>query len=81
METILYWRNRRGKNWEELPEHIKTRLNREYFVKWREMSYWHCEWVGEVEMEVFETHLLRNYVKRVDMTTPPPLETLDRYCC
>ena len=30
-------------------------------------------------MEVFETHLLRNYIKRVDMTTPPPLETLDRY--
>ena len=32
-------------------------------------------------MEVFESHLLRNYMKRVDMTTPPQLETLDRFVC
>ncbi|KAI6653320.1 Chromodomain helicase DNA binding protein 4 L homeolog [Oopsacas minuta] len=78
VETILYWRNHKGPDWDDLPEHIKTRLNREYFVKWKDTSYWQCSWVGEVEMEVFEMHLLRNYMKRVDMTTPPPLETLDR---
>ena len=78
METILYWRNHKGADWDELPEHLKIRPNREYFVKWRDTSYWDCSWVGEVQMEVYETHLLRNYMKRVDMTTPPQLETLDR---
>ena len=23
---------------------------REFFVKWHELSYWHCEWVSELQV-------------------------------
>lgn len=31
---------------------MKPRRERELFVKWKYMSYWHCEWVNEVVLDV-----------------------------
>ncbi|XP_039299734.1 chromodomain-helicase-DNA-binding protein Mi-2 homolog isoform X2 [Nilaparvata lugens] len=47
---------------------------REYFVKWHEKSYWHCDWVSELQMDVFHPLMIRNYMRKYDMDEPPKLE-------
>ncbi|XP_069683396.1 chromodomain-helicase-DNA-binding protein Mi-2 homolog isoform X2 [Periplaneta americana] len=47
---------------------------REFFVKWHEKSYWHCEWVSELQMDVFHPLMIRNYMRKYDMDEPPKLE-------
>lgn len=75
-EKILTWR------WVESTEpstskKTKTRM-REYFVKWHNMSYWHCEWVSEVQMDVHHPLMIRSFVRKYDMEEPPKFEeTLD----
>ncbi|XP_054288773.1 chromodomain-helicase-DNA-binding protein Mi-2 homolog isoform X2 [Macrosteles quadrilineatus] len=48
--------------------------SREYFVKWHEKSYWHCDWVSEIQMEVFHPLMIRSYTRKYDMDEPPKLE-------
>ncbi|KAL1137604.1 hypothetical protein AAG570_009300 [Ranatra chinensis] len=52
----------------------KPPRTREYFVKWADMSYWHCEWVSELQMDVFHTQMVRSYIRKYDMDEPPKLE-------
>lgn len=49
---------------------------REMFVKYEGMSYWHCEWVTEVQLEVHHKILHRYYTNRQDMQNPPSAESL-----
>lgn len=49
---------------------------REFFVKYEGLSYWHCDWVPEVVIEVFHKILHRVYTNRNDMTTPPTSDSL-----
>lgn len=49
---------------------------REFFVKWHNMSYWHCSWISEIEMDVFHPILLRNYFKKNDNDEPPNFDDL-----
>ncbi|KAK6046945.1 protein, SNF2 family [Cooperia oncophora] len=37
------------------PRKMEPRREREFFIKWRYMSYWHCEWVSETLMDVYFT--------------------------
>ncbi|PIO58337.1 PHD-finger, partial [Teladorsagia circumcincta] len=37
------------------PRKMEPRKEREFFIKWRYMSYWHCEWVSETLMDVYFT--------------------------
>ncbi|XP_025415393.1 chromodomain-helicase-DNA-binding protein Mi-2 homolog isoform X3 [Sipha flava] len=84
VSKILTWR------WKPLPEDstkpvdeqtekINRRRNkqqrqREYFVKWQDQSYWKCDWVSEVQMEVFHPITIRSYMRKFDMDEPPKLE-------
>ncbi|WKX97540.1 hypothetical protein Q1695_013309 [Nippostrongylus brasiliensis] len=50
---------------------MEPRREREFFIKWRYMSYWHCEWVSETLMDVYFTALLRMYWRKYDSENPP----------
>ncbi|XP_020717764.1 chromodomain-helicase-DNA-binding protein Mi-2 homolog isoform X2 [Ceratitis capitata] len=72
-EKIITWR------WNELNEpstskKAKPTRMREYFVKWHNMSYWHCEWVSEVQMDVHHPLMIRSYQRKYDMEEPPKFE-------
>lgn len=47
---------------------------REFFVKWADMSYWHCSWVSEMQLEVYHPAMYRYFVRKNDMDEPPPLD-------
>lgn len=32
------------------PKPLAGRPEREFFVKWHNMSYWHCSWVSELQV-------------------------------
>ncbi|XP_050544780.1 chromodomain-helicase-DNA-binding protein Mi-2 homolog isoform X2 [Daktulosphaira vitifoliae] len=84
VSKILTWR------WKPLPEDTskpvdeqqeranrrrnKQQRQREYFVKWHDQSYWKCDWVSEVQMEVFHPITIRSYMRKFDMDEPPKLE-------
>ncbi|XP_013387155.1 chromodomain-helicase-DNA-binding protein 4 [Lingula anatina] len=83
VKKILTWR------WKEPPkggdelDHVpgsplkgkfQGKPEREYFVQWHDLSYWHCDWVSEIQLEVYHPGLLRSLFARSDMDEPPPLE-------
>lgn len=84
---ILHWR------WLELPRDINEEKSeesnsnsktsnsrlREFFVKFHDMSYWHCCWISELQMEVYHPSLFRNYCRKNDMDEPPPLDDGSSY--
>ncbi|XP_034657291.1 chromodomain-helicase-DNA-binding protein Mi-2 homolog isoform X3 [Drosophila subobscura] len=47
---------------------------REYFIKWHNMSYWHCEWVAEVQLDVHHPLMIRSFQRKYDMEEPPKFE-------
>ena len=52
----------------------KTRRIREFFIKWAERSYWDCDWITELQLDVFHPLMFRNYSRKYDMDEPPKLE-------
>ncbi|XP_008217034.1 chromodomain-helicase-DNA-binding protein Mi-2 homolog isoform X4 [Nasonia vitripennis] len=52
----------------------KPRKIREFFVKWVDRSYWYCDWVTELQLDVFHPLMFRNYSRKYDMDEPPKLE-------
>ncbi|BFZ23291.1 hypothetical protein BsWGS_26330 [Bradybaena similaris] len=63
----------------EHPKKQALKPLREFFIKWADMSYWHCSWVSELQLDVYHPALYRNYIRRVDMDEPPPLEDGSSY--
>ena len=59
----------RGGGRREMPKRIVQ--HREFFIKWHNMSYWHCSWISEIELDVFHPSLLRNYFRKNDDNEPP----------
>lgn len=53
----------------DMPKRIKQ--HREFFIKWHSMSYWHCSWISEIELEVFHPLILKNYFRKNDNDEPP----------
>ena len=49
---------------------------REFFVKYEGLSYWHCDWVDEIIVDVHHKILWRFYTTRNDMTNPPSSDQL-----
>ncbi|XP_060528036.1 chromodomain-helicase-DNA-binding protein Mi-2 homolog isoform X2 [Cylas formicarius] len=47
---------------------------REFFVKWQELSYWHCSWITELQLDVYHPLTFRSYTRKWDMEEPPKLE-------
>lgn len=56
-----------------LLKNLKNRKprEREFFVKWKDMSYWHCSWIDEGQLLVFHGSMYRFYATKNDMTNPP----------
>lgn len=50
-----------------------TRI-REFFVKWHEQSYWLCDWITELQLDVYHPLMFRYYTRKYDMEEPPKLE-------
>ncbi|KAM6967695.1 chromodomain-helicase-DNA-binding protein 4 isoform 2-T3 [Aplochiton taeniatus] len=53
------------------PPPMVGRREREFFVKWCNMSYWHCSWVLELQLELNCQVMFRNYQRKTDMDEPP----------
>ncbi|CAG0880201.1 unnamed protein product [Cyprideis torosa] len=47
---------------------------REFFVKFHDKSYWHCDWISELQMDVFHTIMYRNFVRKYDTEEPPQFD-------
>uniref|UniRef100_A0A1A8I4L9 Chromodomain helicase DNA binding protein 4b n=2 Tax=Nothobranchius TaxID=28779 RepID=A0A1A8I4L9_NOTKU len=56
------------------PPPLVGRREREFFVKWCNMSYWHCSWVQELQLELNCQVMFRNYQRKTDMDDPPPVD-------
>uniref|UniRef100_A0A7N6B0A2 DNA helicase n=1 Tax=Anabas testudineus TaxID=64144 RepID=A0A7N6B0A2_ANATE len=56
------------------PPPLVGRREREFFVKWCNMSYWHCSWVLELQLELNCQVMFRNYQRKTDMDEPPPAD-------
>uniref|UniRef100_A0A8B9LWN0 Chromodomain helicase DNA binding protein 4a n=1 Tax=Astyanax mexicanus TaxID=7994 RepID=A0A8B9LWN0_ASTMX len=56
------------------PAPLAGRPEREFFVKWQNMSYWHCSWVSELQLELHCQVMFRNYQRKNDMDEPPPID-------
>ncbi|KAI6228682.1 hypothetical protein M3Y99_01199800 [Aphelenchoides fujianensis] len=53
---------------------LEPRKERELFVKWKYLSYWHCEWVPEFVLEIYYMQSLRMYWRKTDPENPPEVE-------
>ncbi|CAL8336918.1 unnamed protein product [Merluccius merluccius] len=53
---------------------LKGHPEREFFVKWAALSYWHCSWISELQLELYHTVMYRNYQRKNDMDEPPPFD-------
>ncbi|XP_059924216.1 chromodomain-helicase-DNA-binding protein 5 [Gadus macrocephalus] len=53
---------------------LKGHPEREFFVKWGALSYWHCSWISELQLELYHTVMYRNYQRKNDMDEPPPFD-------
>uniref|UniRef100_A0A914HC26 Chromodomain-helicase-DNA-binding protein 4 n=1 Tax=Globodera rostochiensis TaxID=31243 RepID=A0A914HC26_GLORO len=59
----------------ELPTSIEDDAReREFFIKWKYMSYWHCGWVSELVLELYFTQTLRMYWRKMDPEVPPEVD-------
>ncbi|XP_055019659.1 chromodomain-helicase-DNA-binding protein 4 isoform X4 [Boleophthalmus pectinirostris] len=56
------------------PPPLVGRREREFFVKWCNLSYWHCAWVQELQLELNCQVMFRNYQRKTDMDEPPPVD-------
>ncbi|TMS17926.1 Chromodomain-helicase-DNA-binding protein 4 [Larimichthys crocea] len=56
------------------PAPLAGRPEREFFAKWSSMSYWHCSWVTELQLELHCQVMFRNYQRKNDMDEPPPID-------
>ncbi|XP_018109292.1 chromodomain-helicase-DNA-binding protein 3 isoform X3 [Xenopus laevis] len=86
VQKILHWRwgvppegvqlsqPRDGAEDEDPPRALQGRSEREFFVKWAGMSYWHCSWITELQLEIFHTVMYRNFQRKNDMDEPPPFD-------
>uniref|UniRef100_A0A8C9MGD1 Chromodomain helicase DNA binding protein 5 n=1 Tax=Serinus canaria TaxID=9135 RepID=A0A8C9MGD1_SERCA len=56
------------------PKALEGIPEREFFVKWAGLSYWHCSWVKELQLELYHTVMYRNYQRKNDMDEPPAFD-------
>ena len=75
MQKILFWRWKDPEPVEDVLDHVtphsptkkeaikRDHKEREFFVKWHEMSYWHCEWISELALDVYHPAMFRYGVR------------------
>lgn len=76
VQKILTWRWKEVTVTNEASTSKKPKVTRvrQYFVKWQDESYWHCDWVTELQLDVFHPLMFRYYTRKYDMEEPPKLE-------
>ena len=50
---------------------MPPRREREFLIKWKYLSYWHCSWMSETFMEVHFMQTMRMYWRKMDTDIPP----------
>ena len=45
------------------PKPLEGRPERQFFVKWQGMSYWHCSWVSELQVSLWRDGRLSLWVR------------------
>jgi len=83
VEKILTWRWKGMEDKEEeeekAPEDGKKKrrrkripkdAQREFLIKWKEMSFWHCSWVQEIQLDVYHPQSYRMFLRKTDMDEP-----------
>ncbi len=53
------------------PPKALPKVEREFFIKFKDQSYWHCSWVKEIQLDVFHPQTYRMYLRKNDMDEPP----------
>jgi chromodomain-helicase-DNA-binding protein 4 len=53
------------------PPKLQTKAEREFFIKFKGQSYWHCEWIKEIQLDVFHPQTYKMYLRKSDMDEPP----------
>ena len=53
------------------PKKPLPKIEREFFIKLKEQSYWHCMWAKEIQLDVFHPQTYRMYLRKNDMDEPP----------
>jgi chromodomain-helicase-DNA-binding protein 4 len=38
---------------------VPPKVEREFFIKWKDQSYWHCSWIKEIQLDVFHPQTYR----------------------
>ncbi len=87
VEKILTWRWKEADEDEEKPKESEpepvagsskapppkqqTKAEREFFIKFKSQSYWHCDWVKEIQLDVFHPQTYKMYLRKNDMDEPP----------
>ena len=61
-------------------EVVEVPRQREYFVKYDGLSYWHCEWVDEMAVRSSQQSLASHYKAKRDMSEPPSVDSLQDWC-
>ncbi|XP_078467699.1 chromodomain-helicase-DNA-binding protein 5-like isoform X2 [Lampetra fluviatilis] len=56
------------------PKPLEGRPEREFFVKWSNLSYWHCCWITELQLEIYHPVMYRTYQRKTDMDDPPAFD-------
>ncbi|ELT88567.1 hypothetical protein CAPTEDRAFT_218774, partial [Capitella teleta] len=62
------------KSLEESKQKNERKPERELFVKFEYHSYWDCEWIPELTLEVFQVVSWQSFRKQFDQNEPPALE-------
>ena len=75
MEKILTWRWKEEEEAKDEEDEKKKKpvfkAEREFFIKWKDQSYWHCSWAKEIQLDVFHPQTHRMYLRKNDMDEPP----------
>ncbi|EDV24353.1 uncharacterized protein TRIADDRAFT_27056, partial [Trichoplax adhaerens] len=71
VEKILTWR---FTNADEGDSPVTTKPTREFFVKWKDRSYWECSWISQLQFEIHHPIMHRIYFRKNSSKLPPPLD-------
>ncbi|KAG8184140.1 hypothetical protein JTE90_010186 [Oedothorax gibbosus] len=52
----------------------QAKPTREFFVRFHDMSYWHCSWITEAQLDYYHPAMYRCYQRKNDMDEPPALD-------
>jgi len=84
VEKILNWRWKGMEDKEEEEENkeeeggkkkrrrkrIPKDAQREFMIKWKGLSFWHCSWVQEIQLDVYHPQSYKMYLRKNDMDEP-----------